>query len=39
VADADRRTARYKRPDRIPIRPLATAKQQMQFSIMGTLRL
>lgn len=39
VADADRRTARYKRPDRTPIRPLATGKQQMQFSGISARRL
>jgi hypothetical protein len=39
VADANGLTSRSKRPHRIPIGPLATAKQQMQFSIMGALRL
>jgi hypothetical protein len=39
VADADRRTTRRKRPDRIPIRPLARGKQQMQFSVISALRL
>lgn len=39
VADANGLTARSKRPDRIPIGPLATAKQQMQFSMMGALQL
>lgn len=39
VADADHRTTRRKRPDRIPIRPLARGKQQMQFSVISALRL
>jgi hypothetical protein len=39
MADADGLTPRRKISDRNPIRSLATGKQQMQFSIMGALRL